>query len=383
LDECDNTRPSESSATQEPSVIAGITGVHMGPYPNVYAYETPSFWYTKLEFNTEAGPTGEQIPPIETMRMMMPEKDLWPMSPSWDLRLHKAFYPIARTAFESRYGKPTGVEEYCMKSQVFQNEAVKAMFEAFAANKYRSSGIIYWMYNSAWPKMYWQLYDYYFMPNGAFYGAKTACEPLHIQYCYDDNSIKIVNCFYHDFTGLIAKVRIYDFNMKPVMSTMMDAKVAADGSEKISTLDIPKDITKVYFLKLELNDASGKLISSNFYWLSSNGDEKADFTDLSKLPSATVNVTASEIQQEGNKCKLTVTIENPGTGLAFAVNPKILKLTSKEPVLPVFWEDNYISLLPKEKRVLQVEFDLQNLDGEKPLLKVDGWNVSAIEKEIK
>jgi hypothetical protein len=231
--------------------------------------------------------------------------------------------------------------------------------------------------------MYWQLYDYYFMPNGAFYGAKSACEPLHIQYCYDDNSIKIVNCFYHDFTGLIAKVRIYDFNMKPVMSTMMDAKVAADGSEKISTLDIPKDITKVYFLKLELNDASGKLISSNFYWLSSNGDEKADFTDLSKLPSATVNVTASEIQQEGNKCKLTVTIENPGTGLAFAVNPKILKLTSKEPVLPVFWEDNYISLLPKEKRVLQVEFDLQNLDGEKPLLKVDGWNVSAIEKEIK
>ena len=383
LDEYDNTRPYESSATEAPSSIAGLTGVHMGPYPNVYAYETPSYWYTKLEFNTEAGPTGEQIPPIETMRMMMPEKDLWPMSPSWDLRLHKAFYPIARAALESRYGKPTGVEEYCVKSQVFQNEAVKAMFEAFAGNKYRSSGIIYWIYNSSWPKMYWQLYDYYFMPNGAFYGAKSACEPLHIQYCYDDHSIKIVNCFYNDFTGLKAKVRIFDFNMKEVSSVMMDAKVSADGSEKISTLDVPKDITKVYFLKLELLDASGKQVSSNFYWLSSNGDGKADFTDLNKLPPANVNVTASAIQQEGNKCKLTVTIENPGTGLAFAVNPKILKLTSKEPVLPVFWEDNYISLLPKEKRVLQVEFSIKNLDGEKPLLKVDGWNVNAIEKEIK
>lgn len=383
LDEYDNTRPYESSATEAPSSIAGLTGVHMGPYPNVYAYETPSYWYTKLEFNTEAGPTGEQIPPIETMRMMMPEKDLWPMSPSWDLRLHKAFYPIARAALESRYGKPTGVEEYCVKSQVFQNEAVKAMFEAFAGNKYRSSGIIYWMYNSSWPKMYWQLYDYYFMPNGAFYGAKSACEPLHIQYCYDDHSIKIVNCFYNDFTGLKAKVRIFDFNMKEVSSVMMDAKVSADGSEKISTLDVPKDITKVYFLKLELLDAYGKQVSSNFYWLSSNGDGKADFTDLNKLPPANVNVTASAIQQEGNKCKLTVIIENPGTGLAFAVNPKILKLTSKEPVLPVFWEDNYISLLPKEKRVLQVEFSIKNLDGEKPLLKVDGWNVNAIEKEIK
>ena len=52
-------------------------------------------------------------------------------------------------------------------------------------------------------------------------------------------------------------------------------------------------------------------------------------------------------------------------------------------MLPVFWEDNYISLLPKEKRVLQVEFDLKNLDGEKPLLKVEGWNVNGVEKEIK
>jgi exo-1,4-beta-D-glucosaminidase len=383
LEENDNTRPSESSATQSPSVIAGITGVHMGPYPKVYAYETPSFWYSKLEFNTEAGPTGEQIPPIETMRMMMPEKDLWPMSPSWDLRLHKAFYPIARAAFESRYGKPTGVEEYCMKAQVFQNEAVKAMFEAFAGNKYKSSGIIYWMYNSAWPKMYWQLYDYYFMPNGAFYGAKTACEPLHVQYCYGDGSIKIVNCFYKDFNGLKVDIKIFDFNMKLVNSMLIDANVAADTSQKVSKLDIPKDITKVFFLKLGLTDASGKLLSSNFYWLSSNGDEKADFTDLSKLPSANVTVSVSDLQHDGNKCKLTVTIENPGTGLAFAVNPKILKMTSKEPVLPVFWEDNYISLLPKEKRVLQVEFDQKNLDGEKPLLKVEGWNVNAVEKEIK
>jgi exo-1,4-beta-D-glucosaminidase len=231
--------------------------------------------------------------------------------------------------------------------------------------------------------MYWQLYDYYFMPNGAFYGAKNACEPLHIQYCYDDNLIKIVNCFYKDFNGLKASVKIFDFNMAEVWSKIVDAGVAADESRKILALEIPKDITKVYFLKLELKDASGKQLSSNFYWLSSNGDEKADFTDLSKLPVANVNVTASAVQQEGNKSRLTVTIENTGTGLAFAVNPKILKLTSKDPVLPVFWEDNYISLLPKEKRTIQVEFDMKNLNGEKPLLKVEGWNVNAVEKEIK
>ena len=122
--------------------------------------------------------------------------------------------------------------------------------------------------------------------------------------------------------------------------------------QKYPNLYVPKDITNVYFLKLELSDASGKLVSSNFYWLSANGDEKADFKDLSKLPASTVNVTASALEKNGNKYRMSVTIENTGTTLAFAVNPKILKLKSKEPVLPVFWEDNYFSLLPQEKKTV-------------------------------
>jgi len=85
------------------------------------------------------------------------------------------------------------------------------------------------------------------------------------------------------------------------MSTMMDARVASDGSEKIFTIETPKDITKVYFLKLELQDASGKQLSSNFYWLSSNGDEKADFTDLSKLSSTNIYVTAGISDSTGRK----------------------------------------------------------------------------------
>jgi len=383
LEEYDNTRPYESSATSDSSTVTGLSGVYMGPFPRVYAYFPPSYWYTKLEFNTEAGPTGEQIPPLETMRMMMPEKDLWPMSESWDLRLHNRFYPIAREALESRYGKPKGVKEYTVKSQVFQNEAVRAMFEAYAGNKYRSSGIIYWMYNSAWPKMYWQLYDYFFMPNGAFYGAKNACEPLHIQYCYDDNSVKIVNCYYKDFTGLTASAKIFDFNMTEVWSDEVNVNIAPDDSKPVMTVDISSPVTNVYFLKLDLTDGSGEPMSSNFYWLSANGDEDADFTDLDKLPMTDVNITTSELQQEGSKYKLVVNIYNPGGELAFAINPKILKAASKDPVLPVFWDDNYISLLPGEKKTLQVEFDTKYLDGAYPLLKVEGWNVNSVEIELK
>lgn len=383
LDRYDGTRPYLSSATQASSNIAGPTGVWMGPYPKVYAYFPPSYWYGKLEFNTEAGPSGEQIPPIESMRMMMPEEDLWPPSESWELRLHKNFYPIARTAFESRYGKPSNLEEYTMKAQVFQNEAVKAMFEAYAANKYRSSGIIYWMYNAAWPKMYWQLYDYFFMPNGAFYAARSACEPLHILYGYNDKSVKIVNSLYQEFKGLRASAKVFDFNMKEVWSKITESSVAPDESRKLFTIDLPEDITKIYFLKLELKDASDKLISSNFYWLSSDGDEKADFTGLADLPETDLKAEVLRFQQAEGKSYVTLTVENRGRSLAFAVNPKILKLTSREPVLPVYWDDNYFSLIPGEKRVINVYFETTNLKGDKVLLAISGWNVRPLEMEVK
>ena len=382
LDKYDNTRPYQSSATQEASDIAGYTGLWMGPFPTVYSYRPPAYWYGKLEFNTEAGPNGEQISPIESMRKMMPEEDLWPISDSWNIRLHNRFYPDAREGLFSRYGEPTGVEEYCVKSQVFQKEAVRAMFEAFARNKYRSSGIIYWMYNSAWPSLYWQLYDYYLTPNGAFYGAKKACEPLHIQYSYDDNSIYVINGYYQDFKNLKAVAKIYNFGMEEKYSNEITISVSSDESKKAIDIKWPDDLSNVYFLKLELKDASDNIISSNFYWLSAKGDENADFTDLNKLPEVNLNVSVSPLQKEGDTYNLAVDIENPSSSLAFAINPKIKKSSSKDLVLPVFWEDNYFSLLPKEKRTVKVEFNAENLNGEKPVLNVEGWNINTIVREI-
>lgn len=383
LNEYDGTRPYQSSATKDSSAIAGYTGLYMGPYPKVYAYEPPSYWYGKLEFNTEAGPSGEQISPIETMRKMMPEKDLWPISDSWNIRLHKAFYPEARKALESRYGKPENVEEYSMKSQVLQYEATRAMFEAFAGNKYRSSGIIYWMYNSAWPSLYWQLYDYFFAPNGSFYGTKKACEPLHIQYAYDDGSVQLVNGYYKDFQNLKVSVRIFNFNMEQIFSKEISTDIKSDESKKVFKPELTDNKGDVYFMKLSLSDNSGKEISSNFYWLSSKGDANADFTMLNKLPGLTLNSSAPIVQKKNGKYSVTITLENASAGLAFSVNPKIIAGPARDLVLPVFWNDNYFSLLPGEKKSITAEFSEADLNGAAPVFAVEGWNVKHMEKELK
>lgn len=383
LNELDGTRPYQSSATQDSSAVTGNTGLWMGPYPKVYAYMPPSYWYGKLEFNTEAGPSGEQIPPVETMRMMMPESELWPISDSWNIRLHKAFYPHARKALYSRYGEPKSLEEYIKKSQALQYEATRAMFEAYAGNKYKSSGIIYWMYNSAWPSMYWQLYDYFFAPNGAFYGTRIACENLHIQYSYDDNSIRVLNGNYKDFSGLKATIKIFNFGMKEIFTEEIPVEIKSDESRKISSIEKPIGAGDIVFLKLVLRDAAGKEISSNFYWLSSKGDENADFTALDRLPEVELNFAVSSVKLENGKYSAVVEFENPSANLAFSVNPKIIKGDAKDLVLPVYWDDNYFSLLPKEKRSLKVEFDAKNLDGATPVFAIDGWNIKKAEKELK
>jgi exo-1,4-beta-D-glucosaminidase len=381
LNQYDGTRPFSSSATQAPSKIEGYTGLTMGPWPQVYGYLPPNFWYTRLEFNTECGPNGEQLPPIETIKQVMPEKDLWPISPSWDLRLRKHFYPFSRKAIESRYGKPVSLEDYCSKSQLLQLEATKAMFEAFAANKYKSSGVIYWMYNSAWPKFYWQLYDYFFMPNGAFYGAKNACEPLHIQYNYKENAIQLVNSYYQDYKGLKVSAKVFDFNAKEIYVKEVSTGVNADESKILFKLDLSKELPDIYFLKLLLKDGAGKEISSNFYWLSARGDDNADFTGLAKLPPVDVTAKVSAVTKENGKFRLAVEFTNPSTSLAFAVNAKLLSASTREPVLPIFWQDNYFSLLPGEKRTIEMQVDASLVTEEKLLFKLDGWNLRVAQEQ--
>jgi exo-1,4-beta-D-glucosaminidase len=253
------------------------------------------------------------------------------------------------------------------------------MFEAFAGNKYKSSGIIYWMYNSAWPKLYWQFYDYFFTPNGSLYGARKACEKLHIQYSYDDGSVRIVNGFFEDFSKLKVTAKVYSYEMELKYSKEIVTDVKSDESRKLILEGWPKELTGVYFLKLLLTDEKGKEISSNFYWLSDKGDEKADFTALNNLPEVRLKYSISQLKTRKGKGSMVLKLENPSKNLAFSVNPKIIKKSSKELVSPVFWDDNYFSMLPGEKRKVRVEFFTGDLNGEAPVVLIEGWNIVPAE----
>jgi exo-1,4-beta-D-glucosaminidase len=290
-----------------------------------------------------------------------------------------------------RLAAPASLEDYCKKAQLLNYEGMRAMFEAFGANKFTSTGIIQWMYNSAWPKLWWQLYDYYLMPNGAFYGARKACEPVHILYNYGTKDIVVVNHTLNSYDGWKAQIKVYNFDLNDKFNKNIIISVPPNESEKIFVLPVLEGLSKTYFLDLKLYDKSGALMSSNFYCLSTKPDvldeartewfvtpvkEFADMTDLNKLPEVQLNVKC-HFPREGSKEVAQVELENPTSRLALMIELKLLKDKSGASVLPIFWEDNYFSLLPGEKRTLVGYYSVEDLDGEQPVLKISGWNVDV------
>src|SRR5262249_19601707 len=121
-------------------------------------------------------------------------------------------------ALEAQYGKAVGLDDYARKAQALAYDAERAMFEAYRRNKGKSTGVIAWMLNSAWPSLMWHLYDHSLAAGGGYYGAKKANEPLHIQYSFDDHSIVVVNDSLAAVSGLKASVEILGLDGKSLFS---------------------------------------------------------------------------------------------------------------------------------------------------------------------
>jgi exo-1,4-beta-D-glucosaminidase len=402
LEECRWPNPFLSSATAKASTITGSSAVKMaGPYDWV----PPSYWLLDKDrggsfgFATEISP-GPAIPPIESLRRMLPKDHLWPIDYYWAFHAGGSVYSsleIFTHALNARYGTAKNVEDYATKAQLMTYEAQRAMFEGYARNKYRSSGVIQWMLNNAWPSMIWHLYDYYLRPGGGYFGTKKACEPIHVQYSYDDRSIVVVNGTYLAFGGMRVTAKVFDMNMVEKYSKTSYVGVPADGVVSAFVLPDLKDLTSTYFLKLTLEDQNGKLASSNFYWLSTRDDvldwanatkyytptsSFADFAVLQSLPQVELRTTGY-VEAKGDENLVHVTLENPSRSLAFAVRLQIKGGLNGEEVLPILWEDNYFALMPGEKRKVTARYRDIDLEGNRPVLLVSGWNVEPIQISLR
>jgi exo-1,4-beta-D-glucosaminidase len=397
LKELEWPNPSLSSAAADPTTVTGESGVKMtGPYE----YVPPVYWLADTKaggahgYNTETSP-GPAIPPRESLQRFIPKEHLWPIDEVWNYHAGLERFTnisIFTDALNRRYGNATSLDDYERKAQAMTYDGQRAMFEAYGRNKYVTTGVIQWMLNNAWPSLIWHLYDYYLVPAGGYFGTKKACEVVHVQYSYDDNSVAVVNGTYGSLPGMKVNAKIYSLDAAEKASRDATLDLPPDSSVRGFELPNVDDLAQTYFLRLLLHDHEGKLVSDNFYWLSRKPDLLAwekrkdtvytpqsqfgDLTGLNSLPPISVDATAS-LKTEGGEGAVQVTVRNPSKSVAFMVHLRLTRGKNGEEIIPIFWEDNYFSLLPGESRSVAARYDLRSLDNKSLALGVDGWNIAA------
>jgi len=395
--------PTVGSAALNVSKVSGSTGVKMaGPYDWV----PPAYWEADTNkyggawsFATEISP-GPSIPPYESLIKFIPKDSINNNSPDWIYHCGTGNFGTTNkfdSALYARYGKAANMMDYLAMAQAQNYEGHRAMMEAYGLKKYaNATGVVQWMLANPWPGLIWHTYDYYLYPGGTYFGMKKSMEPLHVMYSYQSNAVDIINGYRDKFSGLKVRATIYNTDGSEKINKDVTTEVDADGTKQCIALPDIAGLSSVYFLRLELKDAGGKVRSINWYWLSGKKDELnwkkstwfytpqsafTDYTGLKDLPAATLSVHHTTSKADGSTThKITVT--NTGKSVAFFVHLRMLKGKGGDDILPVIFDDNYLLLAPGETRTIDCSYEDRYAGDSAPYLQVSGWNVDAGHSKI-
>lgn len=303
-------------------------------------------------------------------RTLSPET-LWPQGNEWgqhDYCMQGAQRGATFNAIiEKAFGKVDDAATFTKLAQWQNYDGYRAMYESGSRDR---QGLLIWMSHACWPSMTWQCYDYYFEPTAAFFGCKKACEPLHIQWNASTRNVEVVNLCAGDRKNLTAKVELTDAKghtvktMQATVNSNDDSTVVPEGlhvDDKVSL-----NGGNVYFIRLWLNDESGRTLSQNFYVAS---NDEGNLQELNTLPQVALSPS---ITTDGTRA--TVTVKNTSDTPAMMIRLN-LKAGDGEQILPVSYSDNYFHLMPGESRTVEVSWNAADARDGKAVIELSGFNV--------
>ena len=363
--EKEDYRPYVCSAKNLKS-LAGWSGTKMeGPYE----YVAPDYWFFDREaggafgWNTETG-IGANLPQLESLKKMIPEESLWPLSDVWDYHCTASGSAMNSTkqlteTIENLYGGYDGLEDYVRKAHAVDYDGTRAMFEAFRVRVPRSTGIVQWMLNSAWPSLYWQLYDWYGVPTAGYYGTKKACEPVQMIFDYNDRTVYVVNEGAGDSVrALTANVKVYDASSRLIGEDSRD--IYSSYRDVLPVFDLSRYDGEPHFVALSLTDADGE-VADNFYCIPEldnvyDWDETnwyiTPITTWSDLGFAFAQKPADvQMEVEQDDLSVKVTLTNKSDVISY-MNILKAKDEAGELVVPAQWSDNFFPLLPGQTKTV-------------------------------
>ncbi|HEY2661203.1 MAG TPA: LamG-like jellyroll fold domain-containing protein [Caulobacteraceae bacterium] len=343
-----------------------------------YNYRPPVGYFTDLAkgFSVEVGTPS--LATLESIKATVPGPDRWPLSDT--IAYHDWHFggngdvATFMDSLKTQFGEATSLEDFERKAQMMNYVDYRAIFEGFFAHLWtQNSGRLLWMTHPAWPSNHWQIYSSDYDTQASYYAVKKAAEPLHVQMNLPDYALAVVNTTRQARVGLTVKARVLSLD-NHVLATRTD-RVSAPANQvtTLPPLDLAPHLAKegVVLVVLTLSDASGAAVSQNLYWQSR---DDASSQALSKMTPQTVRVTARS-KVEGDEVVVLARLEDTGTAPVLEAKLTLVD-EAGERILPAYYSDNYISLLPGEPRQIEIRYP-RGL-SKAPHLNLRGWDVAPV-----
>ena len=346
-----------------------------------YRYQDPKLYFTTLNrgFSVETGTPS--MPTLEAVQAWFPQPDRWPIDDVWAYHdWHQSgngdVAPFMNEV-EREFGAATGLDDFERKAQMLNYVDHRAIFEGMNAHLWSpNSGRLLWMTQPAWPSTNWQILSSDYDTQASYYGVKKACEPVHIQLDLSTYDLQVINTTVHPYKALTLNAEVFSVDNHLLLQRSSSMDAPTDSQVEGPKLDLaPLMSGSVVFVRLELKDSDGKLLSRNLYWLASDA---ASYRKLVALPTAhiTASVTAAHSAKTG---QLHVSLKNDGPVAALQCKITLLDSVTGSRILPTYYSDNYISLLPAEGQVIDIEYPLGK---NPPKLMIRGWNLGKQEIQL-
>lgn len=342
-----------------------------------YDYQNPVDFYTKLDrgFSVEVGTPSMST--LESFRSTIAKPDQWPISDAWAYHdWHQSGNgDVAKfmDQLSEEFGAATSLPDFERKAQMLNYVDHRAIFEGFNAHLWKpNSGRLLWMTQPAWPSTMWQILSHDYDTQASYYAVKKACEPIHVQLNLASYEVAAINTTRNNLDNVSISAQVYSLQNKLLLEHTQEINAPADATTPGFKLALgPLLSSGMAFVRLELKNSAGQMLSNNFYWL---GKDAAAYRQLNDLPNVSVaaSATAKKINDE---MQIQVQLRNPAASAALEVKLTLENAANGTRILPAYLSDNYISLLPGEVRSVEIEYPASAAESA-PEIAMRGWNVT-------